>query len=345
MQQLNSRQQKIVEFITKNGAAGNADIAAFLGNEVSRFTVLRDLELLRGAKLIKKEGKGRSVRYLLISENSINAFFDPVLYFEKGPDERTIKTTFDPEVMDNLPRLFDEKEIGELTEINQKYLERVKKADDSFMKKEIERLAIELSWKSSHMEGNTYSLIDTEILIKDRIEAKGHGKEEAIMILNHKNAIDHIFRHRGEFKKVSLSDVEKIHKLLTTGLHIGAGIRTSSVRIIGTRYAPPAGKIKIARLLNVALDRINSLANPFSRALAAILMISYIQPFEDGNKRTARIMANAILLAGDTCPISYRSVDEANYKKAMILFYEQNSARYMRELFIEQFKFAVDNYF
>jgi Fic family protein len=74
-------------------------------------------------------------------------------------------------------------------------------------------------------------------------------------------------------------------------------------------------------------------------------MIFYIQPFEDGNKRTARIIANAVLLANNVCPISYRSVDETDYKKAAVLFYEQNSARFFKQLFVEQFKFAVDNYF
>lgn len=74
-------------------------------------------------------------------------------------------------------------------------------------------------------------------------------------------------------------------------------------------------------------------------------MISYIQPFEDGNKRTSRILANALLLQGDYCPISYRSVDEVEYKKAMILFYEQNSAEYFKRLFTEQFHQAVQGYF
>ena len=74
-------------------------------------------------------------------------------------------------------------------------------------------------------------------------------------------------------------------------------------------------------------------------------MISYLQPFEDGNKRTSRILGNAILLANDICLLSYRSVNESDYKKGMILFYEQNYVKYFKELFVEQFKFAVDNYF
>jgi len=74
-------------------------------------------------------------------------------------------------------------------------------------------------------------------------------------------------------------------------------------------------------------------------------MISYIQPFEDGNKRTGRILANAILLANNYCPLSYRSIDESEYKKAVIIFYENNSLNYFKDLFIEQFKFAVNKYF
>ena len=76
-----------------------------------------------------------------------------------------------------------------------------------------------------------------------------------------------------------------------------------------------------------------------------MLLIAYIQPFVDGNKRTARLLGNALLMANNACPLSFRSVDEAEYKKDLIVFYEQNSLRAFKELFIEQFKFAVENYF
>jgi Fic family protein len=123
------------------------------------------------------------------------------------------------------------------------------------------------------------------------------------------------------------------------------GIRVGPVRIIGTRYLPIEGKAEITGALYSAIDKINSLKDSFSKSLALILMISYIQPFEDGNKRTARILGNALLLADNICPLSYRSINEADYKKAILLFYEQNSAKLFKELFVEQFKFAVDNYF
>jgi Fic family protein len=345
MQQLNKRQQKILNYISEKKNISNSEIISFLEDKVSRFTVLRDLDLLLKENLIRKEGKGRSVRYLQFSTSEINSFFDPDLYFKKGPDERKIKSEFDQEIINSLPELFSEKELKELEESNNQYLERIKKIDKTFFKKEMERLTIELSWKSSQIEGNTYSLIDTEVLIKERIEAKGHKKEEAVMILNHKNAIDYIFKNRKEFKKLDLFQIENIHEMLTRGLEVKKEIRNGPVRITGTRYAPMEGRAEIVRILNSAIDRINSLKDPFSKALALILMISYIQPFDDGNKRTARILGNAILLANNASPLSYRSINEADYKKAIVLFYEQNSARFFKELFIEQFKFAVNNYF
>jgi Fic family protein len=232
-----------------------------------------------------------------------------------------------------------------MEKINAQYRQRIDKMDDASIKKEIERLTIELSWKSSQIEGNTYTLVDTEILIKERLEAEGHSKDEAIMILNHKNAIDYIFRHKDEFKKIDLHNVEKVHELLTVGLGVKKAVRDGSVRIIGTRYAPMSGRAKIVKFLNLVIGKINALADPFSRSLALVLMISYLQPFEDGNKRTARILGNAAFLANNVCPISYRSANEADYKKATILFYEQNSARFFKKLFMGQFKFAVDNYF
>ena len=84
--------------------------------------------------------------------------------------------------------------------------------------------------------------------------------------------------------------------------------------------------------------------NIYEKALLTILGISYIQPFSDGNKRTSRLIANAILLAHNYAPISYRSVNEQKYKEACLVFYEQNSVVDFKKLFIEQYVFAANNY-
>ena len=346
MQQLNARQQKILDFLSEKEFVSNSDIIAFLGSDVSRFTVLRDLKYLIGENLIRKSGKGKAVKYELFLKNPILSYINPDEYFRKGPDERILRSDyFDQEVFGYLDNLFSKEEIDELKKINSKYVDGISKMDEGRLKKEIERMNIELSWKSSQIEGNTYSLIDTEMLIKERVEPEGHEKREAIMILDHKNAIDYIFNNKNDFKKLDLFHVEKIHELLTRGQNVKSGIRHEFVRITGTRYVPPTNRAEIVNYLYKIIDTVNSLKDPFSKALTVVLMISYLQPFFDGNKRTARILGNAVLLANNVCPLSYRSMSEADYKKAILLFYEQNSARFFKELFIEQFKFAVDNYF
>ena len=90
---------------------------------------------------------------------------------------------------------------------------------------------------------------------------------------------------------------------------------------------------------------INGKQNVFEKSLLALVLISYIQPFIDGNKRTARIVSNAILINHNYCPISFRTIDAVEYKKAMLLFYEQNNISSFKEIFISQFEFAVNTYF
>jgi Fic family protein len=92
-------------------------------------------------------------------------------------------------------------------------------------------------------------------------------------------------------------------------------------------------------------DLINRKTSVFEKALIALLFISYIQPFADGNKRTARIVSNAILMNYHFCPLSFRTVDAIEYKKAALLFYEQNNVSYFKEIFITQYDFAVHTYF
>jgi Fic family protein len=281
----------------------------------------------------------------IVSSNALQ-YVDVEKYFERTADEReTVSEQFNFDVFKTLEHLFGRTELDELNKLNNEYRKRVEKMSQASLSKEFERLTIELSWKSSRIEGNTYSLIDTEILIKDKKEARGHKKEEAIMIWDHKTAFDYILDKRNNFKEISISKIENIQKLLVEDLGVGFGIRKRPVGIIGTRYLPLDNEYQIREAMESMVKLVNETRDPFSKAVLSAALISYIQPFEDGNKRTARIVADAILLAYNICPLSYRSIDESEYKKSVILFYEQNNIRFFKELFIGQFKFAVKNYF
>ena len=349
MQKLNKRQLNILDFIRKCKKANNLEIKKYLEENfgiVSRVTVVRDINKLLENNLIQKQGKGRSVWYEELAPSSLLAYFDAEEYFKQSPDKREIAfERFNFNIFKNTRNIFAKEELAELERLNNDYRQRIKKLTPAVIKKEFERLTIELSWKSSRIEGNTYSLIDTEILIKQHKEAKGHSKEEAVMILNHKKALDYIIDKKSDFKKITLRKIENIQKLIAQNLDIQDGLRSVPVGIVGTRYKPLDNKHQITEAVEKFIKVINKLKDPFSMALVSILMVSYIQMFEDGNKRTARLLGNAILLANNVCLLSYRSIDEADYKKATILFYEQNSARFFKELFIEQFKFAAGNYF
>ena len=350
MEKLTKRELNILEFIKKNKRAGNAEMADYLASvslSASRITVIRSVNALIKAGLIERRGEGRSIYYEEKSTTPFLVYFDPEEYFKKSPDERMVAfERFNFGIFDDLGEIFSKSELEELKSLNDGYAGRIKKLPPALIKKEFERLTVELSWKSSQIEGNTYSLIDTEILIKENKEAEGHKREEAVMILNHKKALDYILENRKDFKNLNLRKIEDVHGLLVEGLSVAKGLRKKAVGITGTRYRPLDNEYQIKEAMEKMIEFANKkLTDPFSKAIFTTLMISYIQPFEDGNKRTSRLLGNAILLSDNICSLSYRSINEADYKKAMILFYEQNSARFFKELFIEQFKFAVSNYF
>lgn len=346
MIQLNERQKRIFSFILQNLKVQNKDIFNYLNEKVSRATIARDLKFLCKNNFIEKSGKGRSVYYSEKISNKLLSYINVNDYFEKDLDVRELLSkNFNFKIFEEINNLFSKEELDEIDKLNTDYRKRVKKLSSTIFKKERERMIIELSWKSSKIEGNTYDLIDTEILIKENVEAKGHKKEEADMILNHKKVLDYILEKKNDFKMISLKNIEDIHSLLTLNLGIKKGIRSNIVGIFGTSYTPLDNKYQIKEALDEMIKLINKTQHPVEKALIVGFLLPYIQPFEDGNKRTSRILANAILLAYDYSLLSFRSINEVEYKKALILFYEQNKVRFFKELFIDQFKFSISTYF
>ena len=132
-------------------------------------------------------------------------------------DERTVQESFNFDLIrDILPnvRLFTDDELALLHEAQSKFRLHLSEMTDIEYRKEMERLGIDLSWKSSQIEGNTYSLLETERLLKEKQTANGKTKEEAVMLLNHKDALDFILDVPDYLKEISLTRIEEIHALL-----------------------------------------------------------------------------------------------------------------------------------
>jgi len=313
---------------------------------ISRVTLIRDLNILLKNKLIKSQGQARSTKYFSKVINPLLRKFDVERYFVDDSDNRNhAKKTFDFKIFENLRDLFSQMEIEMLNKISHSFQKETTKLSPDILKRELERFVIELAWKSSKIEGNTYSLLETESLIKEQKTAFGKTKEEAIMILDHKSAFDMILVNKNDFKTISVSKVNQLHNILVKDLDITTGVRKQAVGITGTTYQPLDNEHQIKEAYEKIVVIINKNENIFEKSLIAHFMISYIQPYSDGNKRTARMLTNAILLADDLYPLSYRSVNEDEFKKALILFYEQGSIYEIKKLFIEQLKFANETYF
>lgn len=341
---MEAKNTPILEFLKNHPNSTSKEIFDLLPYGQSYATLKRTLSLLIDDQLIIREAR----KYRLSPFYRLVEPIDMDDYFKSEVDERTIIDSFNFELINGvLPEvgLFTSSELQFLISLQEKFRSNVSKLSKDGYKNEMERLAIDLSWKSSQIEGNTYSLLETERLLKEKQTASGKSKDEAIMLLNHKEALDFILANPDYLSNLTVSRIEDIHSILTKELGVKRNIRIDRVGITGTNYKPLDNDFQIKEALRDTCDLVNSKTNIFEKAFLVLILISYIQPFADGNKRTARIVSNAILLANGYCPLSFRTVDSIDYKKAMLIFYEQNNITAFKKIFIEQFEFAVNTYF
>ncbi len=340
--------EKILLLLQKKPLLSSKEIHDFMDQGTAYATLKRTLQVLLAQNLVRTTGKGKSTKYSLSSAYELLRPVDVEAYFQQEIDERIIKMRYNPSlIVDTLTKvnLFTETEQNHLRQVHQSYGDNIRQLSANAYALELERLAIDLSWKSSQIEGNTYTLLETERLLREKRTAEGKSKDEATMLLNHKVAIDFIIAQPSIVEKINVAIIEDLHSILVQDLGIDRNIRKWKVGISGSNYVPLDNDFQILEALEAMVVLINNESNVMSKALLALVLISYIQPFADGNKRTARMISNAILMHHQYCPLSYRTVDAMEYKKAMLVFYEQNNISPMKTLFIQQYEFAVKTYF
>lgn len=348
MSLMTDREYEIIKILKVNGLLSSGDIFSKLNSETSYATLKRELSKLRKEKLISSIGKGKGTKYSISDAYNLLREVDLDVYFQQEIDEREITNEFNFSIISEIlanTDTFSSAELDHLQRVQNQFKNNVLGFSENEYLKEFERLAIDLSWKSSQIEGNTYSLLETERLLKEKVTASGKSQEEAIMLLNHKSALDFILENPDYLFPLEVRKVEDIHSLLVKELQVERNLRTRRVGISGTNYKPLDNEFQIKEALDMTCKLINSKESVFEKALLALVLVSYIQPFMDGNKRTARIVSNSILINFRHCPISFRTVDSIDYKKAMLLFYEQNNISAFKKIFMTQFEFAVSTYF
>jgi hypothetical protein len=210
----------------------------------------------------------------------------------------------------------------------------------------LDRLLIDLSWNSSRLEGNTYSILDTHLLIEQGKSAEGKSAEETAMIMNHKNAIEFLVEAADEigFNRHTLLN---LHSLLADGLLDAVSTGRLRQRIVGIRrsaYTPLATPQIIEECFTELLAKAEAITNPFEQALFVSIQLPYLQPFADVNKRVSRLAANIPFIRRNLTPISFIDVPDELYIEAMLGVYELNKIDLARDMFIWAYERSARRY-
>lgn len=206
----------------------------------------------------------------------------------------------------------------------------------TFARQVLERLLIDLSFYSSKLEGNTYSILETEALFANGVEVDGKPKRDALMLLNHKEAIAHLITdaERIDFDKVTIGN---LHANLTNGLlphHQCGRVRREAIGITRSTYLPLNTWTELEACYQLLLLKAKEIKDPFEQSLFALIHIPYLQAFRDGNKRTGRLSANIQFLRANLKPLSFVDVPHDLFNAAMFGVYELNRADLVSDLFV-----------
>jgi Fic/DOC family len=211
----------------------------------------------------------------------------------------------------------------------------------------LSRLLIDLSWSSSRLEGNTYSRLDTQLLIERGHVAEGKNAQETQMILNHKAAIEFIVTNADEAAFNSFT-ILNLHDILSDNLladPMASGrLRIRDVEISGTVFLPLSIPQKIAECFELTLRKASAIIDPFEQAFFAMVHLPYLQPFEDVNKRVSRLAANIPLIQKNLCPLSFIDVPDKAYIEGTLGVYELQRPELLRDVFVWAYERSCQRY-
>ncbi len=209
------------------------------------------------------------------------------------------------------------------------------------------RLLIDLSWASSHLEGNTYSRLDTRALIEKDQAAKGKAALETQMILNHKTAIELLVSNldQAQFNRFTLINLHSslAENLLPNPADEGR-VRQHAVDIGRSVYRPLAGERQINTAFDAMLAKLQKIKDPFEQSFFVMVHLPYLQPFADINKRTSRLAANLPLFRTNLCPLTFLDVSEAAYSRTMLGVYEMTRVDLLRDVYAWAYERSAQEY-
>jgi len=334
--------------------------------DIARRTAQRLIAKLIESGQISAQGEGRARRYfgtaiqpettpLDTDTDSFPSFiplsadsWDILAYINQPPEarkpvgyQRDFLETYQPNVTSYLP------------ESLRRQLHRMGKTTDTvepagtYSRAVLNRLLIDLSWASSHLEGNTYSRLDTRQLIEHGKAARGKAAIETQMILNHKTAIELLVENieSAEFNRYTLMNLHSAlaENLLPNPADEGR-IRQHAVDIGKSTYRPLSTPQQIEDTLEVLLNKANQITDPFEQSFFMMVHLPYLQPFAGINKRTSRLAANLPLFRANLWPLTFLDVPEQAYSRATLGVYEMTRVELLRDLYLWAYERSTQEY-
>lgn len=343
--------------------------------EVSRRTLQRRLAKWTSTQAIRTQGVRRGRRYFSNALSTGSRVITP-------PTGALSVTGLPPEIDENIPLsiaarevqalvrrpLTDRQPIGYETAFLEKYIPNdtaylsgalrshlhelgrtpeKQRTAGTYARDILDRLLIDLSWSSSRLEGNTYSLLDTRELIKNGTVAPGKDAKETQMILNHKAAIELLVESVKDIG-VNRYTITNLHALLAENLldnpRDAGRLRDTPIAIGASTYIPTAIPQLIENMFTQLLKTADAIQDPFEQSFFLLVHIPYLQPFVDANKRTSRLASNIPLITRNLVPLSFIDVPERLYVDGLIGIYEQNRLELLGDVYLWAYERSVRQY-
>ena len=353
VQNITQQMAEIVDLLEKNSEGlARGQIAENLSFSINNKMLQRRLSALAEAKRIVKIGDRKATKYYPAkipqqeikgqsgqkeheilspeSRNSLNFLNFPLHAREKVSYKREFIEGYVP----NETAYVSKKQRKALFKAGKRFDEAL--AAGTYARQICQRLLIDLAYNSSRLEGNTYSKLDTQKLVEEGISAEGKVYEETVMIMNHKEAILFLVENAQEIELNSFT-VFNLHNLLSqdllANLEACGNIRTIEVDIGKSAYKPIANPHVLKELLELILLKARKIEDPFEQSFFLLVHLSYLQAFEDVNKRTSRLSCNIPFIRQNLCPLSFTEVSRDDYTAALLAIYEKNEIKPMLDLF------------
>lgn len=355
------QKEAVLNVLTRDGLSID-QIRDVLGFAIEKRTLQRWLKDLREQDRITVLGEARATRYLLKEQTKfgeeedsksgiipLSAEGNEILALVSRPLNKRIPVGYQRGFLEsyrpNIDSYLTVKDKERLAELGKTQGDN--QPAGTYARQILNRLLIDLSWNSSRLEGNTYSLLDTELLIHEGKSAEDKSPRETQMILNHKDAIEFLV---DTFDEIGLNryTLLNLHGLLSNNLlpnRAASGrLREFGVGITGSVFTPLGVPQLISEFFHLILEKANKIDNPFEQVFFMLVHFPYLQPFEDVNKRVSRLAANIPLNLHNLAPLSFVDVPEAFYVKGILGIYELNRVELFKDVFMWAYERSAFRY-